>query len=248
MLVGDATASATRPFIGLRPFDYPDRARRGEAVDAVESLVARSGFVTVIGSSGSGKSSLIRAGLLPRLETRADELWRLARPMAPGDAPLSNVARAISSLRPKDELSEAWHENIETRLKRSKFGVPEALSLLPELAQGSHVVIVVGSTTVSSRGIGRNAPRRGNGGLADTWDEAARSFGACGLRHIPSASWTSLKAGDDRSENPSATWPCSFCQSLHEAEISDLVPGVTATKGRGSRGSSLKSCSRFMRI
>jgi hypothetical protein len=144
MIVGHAVASATRPFIGLRPFDKDDQPfffGRGDSIDAVESLVVQNGFVAVIGSSGSGKSSLIRAGLLPKLEKWTDGTWLLAQPMAPGDDPIGNLARAISSLRPKDELSEAWNENVEACLRRSTIGVPEALSLLPELA--GDVLIVV---------------------------------------------------------------------------------------------------------
>lgn len=116
----DDTASVTRPFIGLRPFDYRDRAfffGRDESVEAVESLVTKSGFVAVVGSSGTGKSSLIRAGLLPSLETRSNNHWRRAT-MEPGEAPIRRLARAISSLRgPDDDLTEAWNERIEVCLR-----------------------------------------------------------------------------------------------------------------------------------
>jgi WD40 repeat protein len=140
------TASVTRPFIGLRPFDYRDRGfffGRSESVEAVESLVTRSGFVAVVGSSGTGKSSLIRAGLLPSLETRANDQWRWAT-MEPGEAPIRRLARAISSLRgPKDDLTEAWNERIEVCLRASKFGIPEAISLFPESVRSRHFLIVV---------------------------------------------------------------------------------------------------------
>ena len=136
MSIEDDTASMTRPFIGLRPFDYRDRAfffGRNEFVEAVELLVTKSGFVAVVGSSGTGKSSLIRAGLLPSLETRANDQWRWAT-MEPGEAPIRRLARAISSLRgPEDDLTEAWNERIEVCLRGSKFGIPEAISLFPEV-------------------------------------------------------------------------------------------------------------------
>ncbi len=143
MLIRDDTASVTRPFIGLRPFDYRDRAfffGRSEFVEAVESLVTKSGFVAVVGSSGTGKSSLIRAGLLPSLETRQ---WRWAT-MEPGEAPIRRLARAISSLRgPRDELSDAWNERIEVCLRSSKFGIPEAISLFPESVRSGDFLIIV---------------------------------------------------------------------------------------------------------
>jgi ABC-type phosphate transport system ATPase subunit len=107
--IEDDTASVERPFIGLRPFDYRDRSfffGRSESIGGVESLATQTGFAAVVGRSGTGKSSLIRAGLLPRLEARTHEKWRSAT-MEPGEAPIRRLARAISSLRNcKDELSE----------------------------------------------------------------------------------------------------------------------------------------------
>jgi ABC-type nitrate/sulfonate/bicarbonate transport system ATPase subunit len=43
-------------------------------------------FVAVVGPSGSGKSSLLRAGLLPRLE-RLHHRWILLPPLRPGQHP-----------------------------------------------------------------------------------------------------------------------------------------------------------------
>jgi HEAT repeat protein len=58
------------PFPGLRPFtpaDAPIYFGRGRETDELVSLVRGSRFVAVVGASGSGKSSLVGAGLLPRL-------------------------------------------------------------------------------------------------------------------------------------------------------------------------------------
>ena len=64
-----ATGSGN-PFPGLRPFDEGDYhlffGREGQS-DALIDLLARHRFVAVVGSSGSGKSSLVRAGLIPAL-------------------------------------------------------------------------------------------------------------------------------------------------------------------------------------
>lgn len=63
------------PFRGLAPFDvehagiYFGRTREVERARAraLANLVAGSPFLVILGPSGSGKSSLVRAGLLPRL-------------------------------------------------------------------------------------------------------------------------------------------------------------------------------------
>jgi len=76
---------ANSPYPGLRPFnrDEADIFFGREAhVDAMVDRLARHRLLTVTGSSGSGKSSLVRAGLLAALETgllaTAGPLWRFA--------------------------------------------------------------------------------------------------------------------------------------------------------------------------
>ena len=62
------------PFPGLRPFtpvDAPIFFGRGRSVDAVIERMASSRFVAIVGSSGSGKSSVVGAGLIPRLSKLA---------------------------------------------------------------------------------------------------------------------------------------------------------------------------------
>src|SRR5208283_3415783 len=67
----EAALSAERPFPGLRPFTFADRAYffgRERQVYALYRLLESGRFIAVIGSSGSGKSSLVLAGLLGLLD------------------------------------------------------------------------------------------------------------------------------------------------------------------------------------
>ncbi len=62
------------PFPGLRAFtpdDAPIFFGRGRETDALIEKVRDSRFVAVVGASGSGKSSLVGAGLIPRLRGNA---------------------------------------------------------------------------------------------------------------------------------------------------------------------------------
>lgn len=81
------------PFPGLRPFtdrDAPIFFGRGRETDElVERLKAGNRFTAVIGASGSGKSSLVWAGLIPRLKAGALEGgpdWQWMR-FTPGEIP-----------------------------------------------------------------------------------------------------------------------------------------------------------------
>src|SRR6059058_2478217 len=86
------------PFVGLRPFQSDETifffGRRREEIELLDSL-HRSRFVAVVGSSGCGKSSLIRAGLIPKLQAgylvEDRDLW-LTVAMKPGTDPLANLA------------------------------------------------------------------------------------------------------------------------------------------------------------
>jgi ABC-type phosphate transport system ATPase subunit len=64
-------ASIENPYPGLRPFQHSEEAiffGRDRMIDDVIDRLAESQLVLVHGSSGCGKSSLIRAGVLARLE------------------------------------------------------------------------------------------------------------------------------------------------------------------------------------
>jgi WD40 repeat protein len=56
-------------------------------------------FVTVIGPSGVGKSSLVQAGLLPRLAQRRSR-WVVVPPLVPEDQPTRNLARSLAAVLP----------------------------------------------------------------------------------------------------------------------------------------------------
>jgi ABC-type sulfate/molybdate transport systems ATPase subunit len=63
--------SPTRPYPGLRPFERDEDAiffGREEQTDQLLKKLGETRFVAVLGSSGSGKSSLVFAGVLPALE------------------------------------------------------------------------------------------------------------------------------------------------------------------------------------
>ena len=98
------------PFPGLRPFETDEYrlffGREGQA-DELLTRLQRTRFLAVVGTSGSGKSSLIRAGLMPALRggmmAGAGSGWRIAV-MRPGGDPIGNLAAELVR---DDVLSEA---------------------------------------------------------------------------------------------------------------------------------------------
>jgi WD40 repeat protein len=93
------------PYPGLRPFEKHEWSiffgRETMVQDVVSRLLARK-LVAIHGESGCGKSSLVRAGVLPFLESdqaRSGGSWRTVE-FRPGDSPLANLSAALLPLSP----------------------------------------------------------------------------------------------------------------------------------------------------
>ena len=95
------------PFPGLRPFSIDEChlffGREGQ-VDEVLVKLAEKRFITVLGYSGSGKSSLMHCGLIPVLYggfmTHAGPNWNIIV-TRPGASPIENLAESILKISPE---------------------------------------------------------------------------------------------------------------------------------------------------
>src|SRR6516225_4173401 len=126
-------ASFMNPFPGLRPFrqdeDYLFFGREEQTMALLE-LLGKERFVAVVGTSGSGKSSLVRCGLLSELLggklLRAGASWEVAV-AHPGGNPLGLLAEALLDADLYDRDEENARENLLATLSRSHFGLVEAI-------------------------------------------------------------------------------------------------------------------------
>ncbi len=118
-----------QPYPGLRPFQ-PDEAIKfyGRETHTAELLrrLGENRFIAVVGSSGSGKSSLVRAGLLPALHRGrligATSQWRICM-MRPGDAPMQSLAAALA----EQKVFSANEDEVRQALSRSSLGLARAV-------------------------------------------------------------------------------------------------------------------------
>ncbi len=95
--------SAAAPFPGLRPFraaDAPFFFGRDEQIEALLNRLATHRLLAVVGTSGSGKSSLVGAGLIPTIQSGhlgpTNSTWLIANIFRPGTDPLAGLAHALT--------------------------------------------------------------------------------------------------------------------------------------------------------
>ena len=88
---------AANPYKGLRPFGEADGLEffgRDELVADLHRVVCEHEVTAVVGPSGSGKSSLVLAGLVPVLRANG----ALVVAMTPGDDPFASMSRALTEI------------------------------------------------------------------------------------------------------------------------------------------------------
>ena len=132
------------PYPGLRAFEtregYLFYGREQQTQQLLDRLANRR-FLAVVGSSGSGKSSLVRAGLVPALQrgflTAATSLWRIAI-MRPGNAPLDQLATELA----QPHVSQLNADEVREWLADSSHGLVKTIREM-RLAEGESLLLVV---------------------------------------------------------------------------------------------------------
>lgn len=120
------------PYPGLRPFT-PDEneyffGRENES-EVIAAKLLRNRFVAVTGASGSGKSSLILCGLLPRvksLSANGEGDWQILI-MKPGNNPFGNLADTFVEKLFGADTNKMLRSEILTTLKEKPEGIAEVI-------------------------------------------------------------------------------------------------------------------------
>jgi len=146
-----AAAGRFNPFPGLRPFEADEDHLffgRERQVDELLRRLRATRFLAVVGTSGSGKSSLVRSGLVPSLYSgfmaQAGSSWRVAV-FKPGEDPIGRMAAALDDpnvLGPPGELGNTRRVSLEATLRRSGTGLVEAVRQA-WLPAGEKVLLIV---------------------------------------------------------------------------------------------------------
>jgi len=130
------------PYKGLRPFlepDAPDFHGRESLIRRLADRLTNERLLALVGPSGSGKSSAVRAGLVPAVRAGAapgSERWFVAE-MLPGEEPFAELAAALIRV-----AAAAPPADFADRIERDPKGLVESVGwLLPD--EDSALLLVV---------------------------------------------------------------------------------------------------------
>ena len=129
------------PFPGIRSYEIQEDdlffGRELQVIELIEKL-AQTRFLAIVGSSGCGKSSLIKAGVIPALLKNKTNLlpanWDLTV-FRPADDPIGNMAKALSG---EGVNSDA----MESALRSGNEGLINILKGPGDSGQNSRLMVI----------------------------------------------------------------------------------------------------------
>lgn len=130
------------PYLGLQTFGGSQKALFFGRTSLIKEMIEKlkyGRFLAIVGPSGSGKSSVVQAGLLPQLQDGAlhgSRTWRYYPPVVPGADPLASLARA---LKPEDRELADWMAEVSERCEQDS----SHLVTLVEEADAEPAVLII---------------------------------------------------------------------------------------------------------
>ncbi|MGK0454678.1 MAG: hypothetical protein ACJAYY_002164, partial [Paraglaciecola sp.] len=131
------------PFVGLRSFEEDEDSlffgRDTQIKDILDNLM-HTNFGAVIGYSGSGKSSIVKSGIISILENEGH--WNISV-TNPGNDPLQNLAKTLLDIRPESKTnSENEVKQISEFLAQSDSSIIRAIKKINKNHSGKHLLII----------------------------------------------------------------------------------------------------------
>ena len=132
MISNNKQIKVKNPYPGIRSFDIEESNLffgREKQIEELSAIIQRTHFIAITGASGSGKSSLVKAGLIPSLIKDANN-WSYII-FRPGSEPIKNMTGAFTEM-----LKEHGFDNKVARtIKRNEKLLYENQTSLSKLLQ-----------------------------------------------------------------------------------------------------------------
>lgn len=140
----DSQWRPANPYRGLRHFRLVDEALffgRDHDVDELFKQLKAFPMCTLIGASGSGKTSLIHAGLLPKVQQKKDWLVLSVRPRT--DPFLELAEKMMPYLSNEDTFEELEREKLHKELSYSRDALANRVQELLDRVDKTRVLLVI---------------------------------------------------------------------------------------------------------
>lgn len=139
------------PFPGIRSFESDEDhlffGRESQITHVITKLLSAR-FLAITGSSGSGKSSFVRAGIIPSLfkdkVLTSQNKWNLSI-FRPGNNPILNLATAIyDALKNEEQIAEELNsiDKIKNILQDKEAGLIKLFELQNNISLRSRLIII----------------------------------------------------------------------------------------------------------
>ena len=144
---GDTWRAGDNPFPGLEPFTaalsqvfFGRAAEAREVGNRLRAKGSTGGILAIVGPSGSGKSSLLNAAVVPLLDS--DPAWLIVPPLVPGSDPLPELARALAITATRRGLD--WSaSDVRGKLEAGTDGLRRVADDLLTAGQATHQRLLV---------------------------------------------------------------------------------------------------------
>jgi len=137
----------TEPYRGLSPFLEEHFALffgRAAEIKELVGYVNKGGLIAVLGPSGSGKSSLVQAGLLPRVrqgDLEGSEHWKIVV-VRPGDDPFAALSHSFAPWR--REVAKLVDRGLASMLAEENNGLGRVIDqVLEGQSAGARVLLIL---------------------------------------------------------------------------------------------------------
>ncbi len=135
--------NTANPYKGLNSFGYDDQANyygREEEAKEIAKTLKTTRLLTLLGASGSGKSSLIYAGVVPLIEEDGIEILTF-RPL---DNPLKSLASLFIPLLYEDKLEQLRKEReLANDLLKNSITITQLVERLLEKKRAKRLYLVI---------------------------------------------------------------------------------------------------------
>lgn len=146
---------ARNPYKGLQAFQEEDGADffgRADVVERMRDRLTRNRLIAIVGPSGSGKSSAVKAGLIPVFRSNAEEGRTLVSEMFPGAYPFEELEDALLrvAVHPSPLVDELVGDDQGLVRAAKKVLPPETKELILVIDQFEELFSMVGDEQTRS--------------------------------------------------------------------------------------------------